>query len=295
VMPEDYMKALKLFPQFAQHLNFLERTLGPYPFRAEKHGIAQTFYSGMEHQTVISYGATFENNRYGFDQLHFHELTHQWFANLVSVPDWQDWWLHEGTTSYLEAIYAESLLNTDAYHSYLADFRHRIRNQMALAPYEPQRTRDIYGGDLYYKGAWVLHSLRYLLGKDAVLKTLRLLAYPDPAMEYVSDGRQCHFATTQDFQEIVEQVSGKNLDWFFEVYCRQPTLPQLEAAINGNIVKLRWIVPGDLPFPMPVEVHHAGEIHKLEMAGEEETLVLPKGGGQPAIDPDNWILRAELN
>ncbi|MFQ5649510.1 MAG: M1 family metallopeptidase [bacterium] len=294
VMPEDYTKALTLFPQFAQHLRFFERLLGPYPFRADKYGVAQTVYLGMEHQTIISYGSDFRNNKYGFDRLHFHELAHEWFANLVTAPDWSDWWLHEGIASYLEALYAESLHDPAAYHEYIGSFRGRIRNHKPVAPRAAQRTRDIYGGDIYAKGAWILHTLRYLIGKDALVQSLRKLTYPDAAMEYVSDGRQCHFATTDAFQEIVQEVSGKELGWFFEVYFRQAELPRLISSVKGSILTLRWRGPDGLPFPMPVEVHIGDEIHKVTTEGGQGTIILPKEG-RPEIDPQNWILKAEFN
>ncbi len=294
VMPDDYFKAMTLFPQISEHMNFLERTLGPYPFRADKYAVAQTPYSGMEHQTIISYGGDFKDNEYGFDTLHFHELSHEWFANLVTAPDWRDWWLHEGVASYLEAIYAESLHDTPAYHRYMAGFRSRIQNVKPLAPRETQRTRDIYGGDLYSKGAWVLHSLRYLIGKKELLRALRQLAYPEPALEYVTDGRQCHFVTTDEFQRVVESVSGRRLGWFFDVYLRQPRLPQLGTSIAGNTLTLRWSVPDDLPFPMPVAVRLGPEVRQISMAEAEETVEVPDGF-VPHVDPDNWILKADLN
>jgi aminopeptidase N len=74
VLPENYEKGLELFPQFTEHLHFFETYLGPYPFRADKYGVAEIPYLGMEHQTIIAYGNDYVNNDYGFDILHFHEL-----------------------------------------------------------------------------------------------------------------------------------------------------------------------------------------------------------------------------
>ncbi len=290
VMPEDYVKAMRFFPQISKQLRFLEQTLGPYPFRADKYSVAQTRYSGMQHQTVISYGGSFRNNRYGFDADHFHELAHEWFANMVTVPDWQDWWLHEGIATYLEALYAESLYGIEAYHDYLADFRVGLQNRRAVAPRSSQRTRDIYGLDIYRKGAWMLHTLRYLIGKEALVQSLRLLAYPDSAMTYATDGSQCHFVTTADFERVVKDVSGQELDWFFEVYLRQPQLPRLISSQKGDRLSLHWDVPGDLPFRMPVEVRMGVGIRKVAMRSDEESISVSKNV-LPVVDPDNWILR----
>jgi len=292
VMPEDYGKAMRLFPQFKKQLRFLERTLGPYPFRADKYGVAQTPYLGMEHQTVISYGGDFTNNPYGFDTLHFHELTHEWFANMVTAADWKDWWLHEGIGTYLEALYAESLHDENVYHDYMSTLRLSIQNSQALAPLKSQRSRDIYSVDLYRKGAWVLHSLRYLIGRDNLVKSLRKLAYPKPELEYVANGKQCRFVTSHDFIEIVEEVSGKNLEWFFEIYLRQPELPTLVSEQFGNELRLSWVVPGNQDFPMPVEIKIGSETKKFELSSKVTVVEIPDGL-TPIVDPSKWILKAK--
>jgi len=292
VMPENYMKAMRLFPQFGEHLLFLEKTVGPYPFRGEKYGVAQTSYSGMEHQTIISYGGNFKNNEFGFDELHFHELSHEWFANMVTAPDWNDWWLHEGIASYLEALYAEHLNGEAAYHDYMANFRPSIQNQMPLAPRLSQSARDIYSIDLYSKGAWALHTLRYLIGKEKLIQALRKLAYPEPQSEYALDGSQCRFATTDQFQVIVEQLSGMELDWFFNIYLRQSGLPNLITKTEKKKLHLNWLTPENIPFPMPVEVRIGATVHRVMMPNGKGTISIPNNL-TPAVDPDNWILQDE--
>ena len=166
VLPEDYDKGVKQFKYFQQDMAFLEKMLGPYPFRADKYGVAQTSYFGMETQSIIAYGSDFSLNNYGFDFLHFHELVHEWFANMVTAANWKDWWIHEGFATYMEALYAEDLNGEDAYHEYVAGFYKRIQNKAPLAPDGVYSTRQTYLPDVYAKGAIVLHMLRYLIGKE---------------------------------------------------------------------------------------------------------------------------------
>jgi aminopeptidase N len=257
-IPEDYEKAQLLFPRFLEYLSFIESRLGPYPFRADKIGVAETTYLGMEHQTITAYGNNFRMNAYGFDGLLFHEIGHEWWGNLVTASDWRDMWLHEGFQSYMDALYAGELKGPAGYSQYLAGMRGGIQNKQAVAPRESRTTTQIYfqapdyvnsDGDIYSKGAWILHSLRHLIGDKAFFTALRRMAYPDPRMEKIKDGRQCRFATTDDFRQIAEEASGMKLDWFFEVYLRQPELPRLVTETRGNTIVLKWETPANLPLP----------------------------------------------
>jgi aminopeptidase N len=285
-LPENYEKAQVLFTQFLDHLRFLEGHLGPYPFRADKIGVAETSYLGMEHQTITAYGNNYKNNAYGFDGLLFHEIGHEWWGNLVTASDWRDMWIHEGFQSYMDALYAGQLKGEAGYRQYMAGLRGGIRNHQPVAPRESRTTTQIYfqapdyvnsDGDIYSKGAWILHSLRYLIGDKAFFTALRRMAYPDPGMEKVKDGSQCRFVTTDDFRRIAEEASGTKLDWFFEVYLRQPKLPRLLTETRGNSLVLRWETPDNLPFPMPVEVNWGTKTERVAMPRGTATISLQPG------------------
>jgi aminopeptidase N len=289
VLPEHYDDGLRQFPQFKRHLRFFEETLGPYPFRIDKYGVAETPYLGMEHQSIIAYGSDFQDNEFGFDWLHFHELSHEWWANMVTAADWKDWWLHESFGSYMEALYAEHLGGLQAYHDHMPDRPVRFANEVAVAPRTTQRTRDIYGGDIYGKGKWILHSLRHLIGKDAMLEVLRRMAYPDPTRESAPGGCQCRLASTDEFRDLVEELSGLDLGWFFDVYLHQPQLPRLTATRENEILVLRWHVPDDLPFPMPLEVRIGDEVHLVPMERGVGVVSVPINV-EPIVDPGMWVL-----
>ena len=147
-------------------------------------------------------------------------------------------------------------------------------------------------GDIYGKGAVVLHTLRYLIGDQEFLAALRRMAYPDPRMEKITNGRQTRFATTDDFLKVAEAASGMDLDWFFEVYLRQPKLPKLVSEKNGNQLTLRWEVPGNLPFPMPVEVQVGNASKRYEML-QGQIKVPFEPGQNVVVDPQGWILKAQ--
>jgi aminopeptidase N len=300
VLPEDYEKGQQLFPQIAKDLSFFEKYLGPYPFRAEKVGVAQTPHLGMEHSTVTAYGANFKDNPFGFDSLLFHELGHDWWANLVTASDWRDFWLHEGFESFMDALYAGEMKGEEGYMRYMAGMRGGLRNKQPVAPREARTAMQIYmtapdylnsDGDIYGKGALILHTLRYLIGDEAFFKSLRRMAYPDPKMENVKNGRQFRFATTDDFRRIAEQASKMKLDWFFDVYLRQPELPRLVKETKGNALVLRWDAPGGLKFPMPVDVQIGEKTRRIEMNQGGDVTVPFEAGQTPVVDPKNRILK----
>lgn len=293
VLPQNRGRAEALFPELLAHVNFYERFLGPYPFRGEKYGVVETPHLGMEHQTIIAYGNKYGGGPHGYDWLHHHELGHEWWGNLVTAVDWRHFWLHEGLCTYMQALYAEEREGTMAYHHALYENRKRIRSRHALVPDGPTSMQQIeqqVGLDAYYKGAWILHTLRYLIGREATLTLLRRFAYPEPEMERWGDGRVCRFVSTADFVKLAGEVSGQDLEWFFNLYLKQPRLPKLVSEVQAAELLVRWETPEGYPFPMPVDV---------EVNGRVERLPIPAGGARldaaryadARLDPQAWILK----
>ncbi|MCX6142274.1 MAG: M1 family aminopeptidase [Ignavibacteriales bacterium] len=289
-LPYNVAKAQQYSSIFLKDLRFFEEVCGPFPFRAEKYCIVDAPYWGMEHQTCVAYGNNFVLNSYGFDYIHLHELAHEWWGNLVTAKDWSDVWIHEGFATYMEALFVERTLGIALYKSYMSDMRGSIQNVKPVAPDFPTTAQSMFSSnDVYFKGAWILHTLRHYLGDQAFFSMFRRFAYPDPAMESVTDGRQCRLATTNDFLGIAEQVTGKKLDWFFNLYFRQPTLPKLRYSRNGTGLSLQWITPNNLPFPFPVDIRVGTKTVVVDMQNGSGTVSVPTDTSYQ-IDPDNWIL-----
>jgi aminopeptidase N len=311
VLPEDTLRGQTLFPQFAEQLRFFEDLLGPYPFRADKYGVVQTSYLGMEHQTLIAYGAGFRNDRLfnmqaGYDDLHHHELAHEWWGNLVSVADWKDFWIHEGFATYMQALYTEQLKGPERYHAQMRLFRSFVTNDRPLAPRYSQSSRDMYRGrDIYYKGAFVLHTMRYMIGDEDFFKLLRRFAYPDPIMETWTDGSAQRFVSTDDFRWMTERMTGRSWEWFFDVYLHQEKLPELVYRQEGRDLIVEWITPGSLEFSMPVPVRINGDMHTIEVfpyrnpqqVGDSGMYIVSAGSirlprnATFEVDPEGWLLR----
>jgi aminopeptidase N len=300
VLPEHADKAQDLINKTKDYVRFFEEYLGPYPFRADKLGIAETPHLGMEHQSITAYGNEFKYDPDGVDTLMFHELGHEWWANLVTAKDWNDFWIHESFQSFMDALYKERLKGRESFVKSLPSRIKSLKNVKPVAPREPRTTVEMYmlppdytrsDNDIYGKGALVLNSLRSLIGDAAFFKSLRRMAYPTPEMEKVTNGKQTRLVTTDEFIRIAEQQSGKKLDWFFELYVRQPALPRLVAEAKANNLVLRWETPNNMPFPMPVEVKIGGKTKRVEMTNNSATIALPQDA-QYTIDPNGWLLKS---
>jgi aminopeptidase N len=290
-LPSDSAKAHSALPHFLDHVRFLEETLGPYPFRADKYGIAQTPFLGMEHQTLIAYGHDFTRNgglgyEASYDALHFHELAHEWYGNCLTVQDWKDFWLHEGTATYLEALYTEQREGDEAYHDLIGYFRERIANRAPIARKTPTSAQGVYSRDVYYKGALVLHTLRSMLGEEALRTLLREFVSPDS-----TDTPACRHVDTQDFLEMAESLAGRSLDGVAETYLYQAELPRLDTARTDGSLRLKWTGTADGPFEVPVPVQLPDTTRYVRMTGETGTVSVPDSA-EVQIDPKGWLLRS---
>ena len=289
-LPYNVAKAQQYSTIFLKDLRFFEEVCGPFPFRAEKYCIVDAPYWGMEHQTCVAYGNNFALNSYGFDYIHLHELAHEWWGNLVTAKDWSDVWIHEGFATYMEALFVERTSGFARYKSYMSNMRGSIQNLKPVAPDVPTTAQGMFASnDVYYKGAWILHTLRHYLGDQVFFAMFRRFAYPDPAMESMTDGRQCRLATTNDILGIAEQATGKKLDWFFNVYLKQSKCPTLLYNKKGTVLSLQWVPPNNLPFPFPVDVRVGAKTVVVDMQNGSGSVSIPIDTSYQ-IDPDNWIL-----
>lgn len=289
VLPESNEKAVKHSPQFVDHMRIMEELIGPYPFRSDKYSVVETPHLGMEHQTAIAYGAGWKNHKdFQFDWLHHHEFSHEWWGNLVTNKDWSDFWIHEGLGTYMQPLYLEKVFGKDQYFGYLKSIK-RFANKNPIAPRGEYTAGETYGLDVYYKGAWFVHTLRFYVGDDAFFKILRRWAYPTEEMEHITDGTQCRNADTDEIMKIAENISNKKLDWFFEVYLRNAPLPKLHYKSEGNKLLLWWETLNNLPFYLPVEIKSGDRVTRVEMNNGKGEITIDNNQDFK-IDPDEWIL-----
>jgi aminopeptidase N len=293
---DDPAKARALFAEFPTTLDFFEQMIGPYPFRSEKLGVVETPHLGMEHQTMNAYGNDYKKDVYGYDWLFQHELSHEWFGNQVTNVDWDDMWIHEGLGSYMQPLYSQWLHGDMEYMTRLNAQRVQSKNQFPIVSDKVMTEDQVYkpeGGpanDIYAKGSNVMHTLRATIGDAAFFKAVRILVYgrPDPKPGNFAP----RYATTKDFIAIVNDVTGKDYQWFFDAYFYQAKLPELRTARDGDDLVLSWKTPSGKAFPMPVEVKVGDKIVTAPMT--DNTGRIKVGDAVPVIvDPASKILRRQ--
>jgi hypothetical protein len=273
-------------------LDTFSALFGPYPFLDEKYGIYQfNFGGGMEHQTMTGQG--------GFgESLTAHELGHQWWGNMVTCATWNDIWLNEGFATYSEALWEEFEPGAaaGALHSAMAARRPSQFNGSTYTFDASSPSRIFSGSFTYDKGAWILHMLRWAIGDADFFQSL--LDYR-AACEFES-------ATTDDFQSIVEQVEGADLDWFFNQWVYGFGAPWYERSwtehvVNGDRfveVHLAQTQPGSyepvftMPMAIDITTNSGVEVATIWNDAQSEHLLIPVGDAVADVDfdPDTWIL-----
>src|SRR5260221_10238647 len=169
VLPEDLEKARKQFVQAKPMLQAFERYFGPYPFPKDGYKLIEAPYSGMEHQSAVTYGNRFANGylerdwtgvgiSLKFDFIIIHESAHEWFGNAVTAADRADMWIHEGWATYLEALYVEHRFGHDEAIRYVNGYQPKVRNQSPIIPAKGLHSSPPV--DQYFKGALMLNTLR---------------------------------------------------------------------------------------------------------------------------------------
>jgi aminopeptidase N len=218
ILEVDTMHAKKVIETRKRDSKILEKYFGEYPWAKEKIGIAEVPNSGMEHQTMITFDnkfsyKTINGQEYSANLLH--EYAHEWWANKVTNKDWGHMWIQEGIGTYAEALTMLELGGEAAYDEIIAGHRKNSRNRMPIVPAVDEATEELVysGGDIYGKGSFFMHSLRYVIGDDIFFPTLKKLATDT---KYTYD----NFVTTADVEQLFSNASNKNLKPFFDFYLR---------------------------------------------------------------------------
>lgn len=241
VMPENLDKAKKQFSQVKGMLEAYQHYVGEYPFRKDGYKLIEAPYSGMEHQSAVTYGNHFANGYLErdwtgvginprFDFIIIHESAHEWFGNSVSAADRSDMWIHEGWATYLECLYVEYTYGRDDGLKYTNGYKAKVKNEEPIIARRGVNATP--PADQYFKGALFLNTLRSVVNDDAKWWAV------------IHDFYQ-HFKyqniMTEDVVAYFNRRTSMNLTAIFNQYLRHAAIPTLELNFGEHgEVRYRW-------------------------------------------------------
>lgn len=252
-------KAKKQFDRDVKRmLEAFEYWFGPYPFYEDGFKIVESPHLGMEHQSNIAYGNRYMNGYLGndlsgtgwglkWDYIIIHESGHEWFANNITTNDIADMWVHEGFTMYSEPLFIEYHYGKKAADEYVQGIRRNISNDKPLiGPYGINKRGS---GDMYNKGANLLHTIRQVINNDTLFRDILRGLNKDFYHKTID---------SKDVEDYFSRKSGINLAKIFDQYLRSTKIPVLEYKFENDKISYRWTncVPG---FEMPVRLADSDE------------------------------------
>ncbi len=294
VLRENLQKAKKQFKQAPKMMEAFEYWFGPYPFYEDSFKLVEVPYLGMEHQSSVTYGNNYKNGYLGgdlsmtgwglkFDFIIIHEAGHEWFANNITNKDVADMWIHEGFTAYSENLYLDYYFEKKASSEYVIGTRMMIQNDRPIIG--TYNVNHEGSGDMYYKSANILHTLRQLIEDDEkwrnILRGLNEVFYHQTV-------------TTKQVEDYISEKSGIDLTEFWSQYLRTTDIPEVVFKVNGKELKFKYknIIDG---FDMPVIIILNGKEEWFFPKAEWSTKKFPNEIKNVKVKEDFYIESSRIN
>jgi aminopeptidase N len=291
VLPDDLDKAKRQFAQAKGMLEAYQHYFGEYPFVKDGYKLIEAPYSGMEHQSAVTYGNLFENGYLGrdwtgvgisprFDFIIIHESAHEWFGNSITAADPSDMWIHEAWATYLESLYVEYRWGTEDALKYLNGYKEKVKN---LRPIVAERGVNAEPPqDQYFKGALMINTLRSVINDDAKWWSLLHDFYQHFKYQNIM---------TEDVVAYFNQRTGMNLTPIFDQYLRHTQIPRLELLFDetSGMVMYKWRADED-DFAMPVREGTPGHWQTIHPTTRWQWMQTPLSKDEFRIPTDLYYI-----
>jgi aminopeptidase N len=282
VLKEHEAKAEHHLDIFEKTIHEQEKYFGEYPWAKEKIAICETPHLGMEHQTMNAYGNKFHYTKIGgedYDGLMHHEFGHEWWGNKVTAKDWADYWIHEGICTFGDALYVREFEGEAAYNKYFLNASFRFGNKIPIVIGKDIDEEAAYNPDIYGKGAFFMHTIRYVIGDSLFFPTLKKFV---TSPKYTYD----NLVGTDDVEQFFSQESGRDLKPLFDLYLR--SVNKLEVNIKQQPNNRYRVTFTNIAVPLPIDI--------TTDAGTKRTIIDSKGitivsKTTPVIDQDDFYLK----
>lgn len=234
-------------------LTCFQSKFGTYPFANDGYKLVETPYLGMEHQSAVAYGNKYKKGYLGtdlshtgigllFDYIIIHESGHEWFGNSITSIDIADMWIHEGFTMYTEVVFLECNYGTDKATAYINGLKANVDNDKPIIGHFGVNNEG--SGDMYPKGALMLHTIRNIINNDDKWWAL-LLKYSETYRHKIID--------TETVLSFFNKETGLDFSSVFNQYLKTTSIPELEMRVVKNKLEYKWNGTKD-DFTMPVDI-----------------------------------------
>ena len=253
-------KAKKQFADVKRMLKAFEYWFGPYPFYKDGYKLVEAPHLGMEHQSSIAYGNEYLNGYLGIDRsktgwglkwdfIIVHESGHEWFGNNITTNDIADMWVHESFTNYSETLFTEYFYGKKAADAYTIGLRKNINNDRnIIGPYGVNKEGS---GDMYDKGANMIHTIRQIINNDSLFKNI-LTGLNKTFYHKTISGN--------DIESFISKNSGIDFTKVFDQYLSTTKIPVLEYYFKKGALYYRWsncINEFDMPVKYKTEINQS--------------------------------------
>lgn len=222
------------FKDTTDMLEFYEKEIGvPYPWDKYYQAACEDFGGGMENTslTILTTGTLFTNeteNIRSSQSLVAHEMAHQWFGDYVTCKDWSHTWLNEGFATYYEDLYDGNKNGRDSMLVGLYNTAsYLLRDRPEHKPIVSRSYKDSweqFDYRTYGKAGWVLHMLRTELGEEMFRKCVKTYLERHALSSVVTD----------DFRSVIEELTGRSYDRFFDQWIYHGRFPDLKISYNWS-------------------------------------------------------------
>ena len=295
VLAHNEAKAREQFKQVAPMLECFEEWFGPFPFYEDGYKLVEAPHLGMEHQSAIAYGNGYQNGYLGtdrsgsgrglsWDYIIIHESAHEWFGNSITTGDIADMWFHEGFACYSETVYTECQQGKEAGEDYVVGLRPAIRNDRPMIG--PYGVNEEGSGDMYTKGANLIHMIRHIVG-DSTFKVMLLEMNKRFYRKTVTSAEIEDFMI--NFNERTNRLLNESI---FEQYLRTTQVPTLEWGVYKKKLWMRWgnCVNG---FALPMNITIGEQEWEVRVWGEYH-VVREGVRGNVEVEVDrNWYVSSQ--
>ncbi|MFT4647950.1 MAG: aminopeptidase N [Glaciecola sp.] len=291
VLPHQVEAATEQFKQAPRTIEAFEHWFGPYPFYEDSFKLVVVPYLGMEHQSSVTYGNGFKNGYRGrdlsgtgegllFDYIIIHEAAHEWFGNNISHRDSADMWIHEAFATYAENLYLEYHFSEEQAQNYVIGSWKKVRNNKPIIG--PTGVNKTGSGDMYAKGAAMLHTLRHALNDTEKWREI---------LRGLNEEFWHQTVSTAKFERYISQRAEYDFGPFFDQYLRTKEIPVLTylPTKEGVAIWFGNVVQG---FHMPILMTINGVETRLDVGQDAIQVALESPFESLELDRNFYLTSA---